>query len=312
MRILLHAPLHISFWIYLMESMPEHQWFIEPNDNFEGGTIPHNHIKYQVVPSEFNENFDVQIICLQLGSDKLRFLKLFPVPVVWLEYWRCAVPEIPIKYPLISTSYSDSNSEYPNIRYSHITPSPTLWNIDWIGDQPTVFISARRFSKLTVIAPILNQLKKKVTNLDVIEETPRTIPFEEWRNKFIHNRVLLDLSLKKGDMVLQEAMTIGMPVITFNKFDYPLVIRDKIDGFSSWNPENLKSEKELNELIELLNKFSIDYSFAKEWGERAKARAKECFPIEKQREIWNKAFEDAISLHQESLKKRKQDLEVKK
>jgi glycosyltransferase involved in cell wall biosynthesis len=83
-------------------------------------------------------------------------------------------------------------------------------------------------------------------------------------------------------------MVIGMPIIVRDFYDFPLVIRNRIDGFSKWDD---------GELIKIVRELLLDKNKAMEWGEKAKLRAEEFFSLEKEREVFTKAFEDAIKMH---------------
>jgi len=295
LKILLHAPLHPSYWVYLMETLPEHKWFIEPNENFEEGGTPRNHIKYTVVPREAKIKYDVQIFCL--NSHQYLFQNLMKnfghVPIVFLDFYGTVVPPLKIKYPLISCCRSDSNRNrnYPNSQVVYVSPSRTLWNRDWKGDRRKIFIPSQRYLEPayahTYAAKLIPRLMKTDLKLDVVLNKTRTIPWKRWQRYFIHDRVLLDIADKHSSFVLQEAMTIGTPVISRNMFESPYIIRDKVDGFIKWTEE---------ELIELLHKFLEDDSFANKWSLKSKERGKEVLSAERTRTVFNRAFQNAIEL----------------
>ena len=178
-----------------------------------------------------------------------------------------------------------------NIRYNYVPPSKSLWSTKWKGDNHKVFIPAQRYLEApyahTYFAKLIPKLQKTDLNLEIIENRLRTIPWKEWQNNFIRDSVLLDCADKTSSFVLEEAMTIGMPVISRDKFETPFMIRDKIDGFTKW------TEKEL---IEILFKFTEDYSFAKKWGLNSKERGKEMLSVKKTRDVFNWAFNNTIKL----------------
>jgi len=219
LKILLHAPLHPSYWIYLMEVLNQHTFYIEPKDDFEG-VMPRNHIQYTVVPSDSKIKFDVQIILLHKHTTKqlYQLLKDFPIPPVFIEVWDYPLPQFKVKYPLISGCTYHSDSKYPNIRYSYVPPSKTLWNEKWKGDKPQVFFPAQRYLmpeySHTKLAQIYHLLKKANIKMDVIKDATREIPFPDWKSKFINNRVLLDCTQKYASFVVEEAMMVGMPIVT--------------------------------------------------------------------------------------------------
>lgn len=294
MKILLHAPLHPSYWIYLMECMPEHEWFIEPNDDFEEGQTPRDHIKYIVVPKDSKIKFDVQIIPTWYLDKLYQILEDFPIPPVFLEIAGYPLPKFEVKYPLISGTTYHSNNQYPNIRYSYVVPSKTLWDKEWKGDVNNVLIPAQRYldpeysnSKMAQIIPIL---KKGGINVDIITGK-RTMPFNEWRDKFIHNRVLLDCSQKYASFVVEEAMMVGMPIVCLDQYESGIMIRNGIDGFTRWTD---------SELVSLLRQFTADKTFANEWSIKSKARGKEILDSEKTRQVFNQAIIDSIALFKSS------------
>jgi hypothetical protein len=272
-----------------MEALSEHEFFIEPQADFQEGSIPTNHIKFTVVPRSPRSDFDVQIIALHgIGYRNLEeLLKIFPVPVVWIEYVKNAYTLPEVKYPLITTCKTNNSSEYPKLQYWSPVVSRTLWKEDWIGDKQIVMSTVGGYSKNPTFIPILEYLKERKIPLDMRTTSPRTIPFETWKSKFIHSRVLLELTMKPSSFTILEAMTIGMPVVAFPYSDAPLVVRNKIDGFSRWESKE--------ELADLLEKFLNDYNFAKEWGARSKERGNELNSNKITKEIWNKAFADAIN-----------------
>jgi len=280
-----------------MEMLSEHEFFIEPKDDFEEGSIPRDHLKYEVIPYKPRSDFDAQIICLHLNSPPIgEILKTFPVPPVFIEYAKCTLPNLNKQYPLISTCRSSSNTDYPNIRYCWMTPSPTLWKNHWIGDRPTVFVTARDLKSYQEFDPLFQKLKTEKIPYDCSTGNKRNLPFKDWQDKFIHNRVLLEAVVKTVSTVVSEAMQIGMPVVVPNFNDNAKMIRNEQDGFCL----NLYDRTNLDKVIEILNHFLKDYTFAKDYGERAEKRARECFSISETNKIWNKALEDAISLFKES------------
>ena len=297
MKILLHAPLHPSYWVYLLETMPEHEWFIEPKEDFEQGSTPRKHIKYTIVPRKSNIKYDVQIICISSHGGYIKpLLQDFHIPIVFVDFWRTPIPELAIKYPLISGCCHLSNETYPNNQYVYIPPSRTLWNQDWKGDIQKVFIPGQAYLHPsyvhTFFAKLIKNLQKTDLALALIEDSNRQIPWSQWQDYFIHNRVLLDCADKRCSFVIEEAMTIGMPIISREAYETPWQIRDKVDGFTKWSD---------NELIELLHKFTEkDNSFATEWSLKSKERGKEILSVAKTRECFNKAFEDAIKLFNSS------------
>lgn len=297
LKILLHAPLHPSYWVYLLETLPEHKWYIEPNDNFEEGGTPKDHIKYTVVPRNTRIKFDVQIFCLNSHHQLFpSLMKRFGhIPIVFLDFYGAwgYMPSSRKKYPLISCCHHASMRHYSNNYYAYVPPSRTLWNQDWEGDIRKVFIPAQRYLepewKHTFAAKLVPRLMKTdlKPNLNIVLNRLRTIPWKEWQSHFIHNRVLLDIADKHSSFVLEEAMTIGMPIISRNIFETPWVVRDKVDGFTIW------TEKEL---IELLHKFIEDDSFANKWSLNSRNRGKEILSAKRTNAIWNRAFQDAIRL----------------
>ena len=292
MKVLLHSILHPSFWTYLMEILPEHEWYVEPADGFQRGGVPRDHVKYTVVPINSKIKFDVQIYCLSTHIDCFDYMiEAFPIPMVYLNFERTPVPNLKIEYPLISGCQHIASKDYPNIRYTYVCPSKTLWNVGWKGDIPKVFIPAQsylqpQYSKL-FFTDLINKLKQTDIPLEIIENKTRTIPFQEWRDFYIHNRVLLDCSDKSCSFCIEEAMTLGMPIVTRNALEAPLMLRDSVDAFLRWNFE---------ELVDILHKFTEDYSFAAKWAERSRRRGKVILSVEDTRSCFNKAFVDAIEL----------------
>lgn len=294
LKVLLHSPLHPSYWIYLMETMPEHEWFIEPTESFEEGLTPRDHIKYTIVPKNTKIKFDVQIFCL--NSHHYLFQDLMKnfghIPIVYLDFWKgCLLPSFKRKYPLISCCHSASHQDYPNNQYVYVPPSRTLWNQDWKGDKRKIFIPAQRYLeprwKHTHAAKLIPKLMKTDLKLDVVLNKLRIMPWKKWQGYFIHDRALLDVADKHSSFVLQEAMTIGMPVISRNLFESPWIIRDKVDGFLKWTDK---------ELIEILHKFLEDDSFANKWALKSKERGNEMLSAERTNIVFNNAFRNAIEL----------------
>ena len=184
-----------------------------------------------------------------------------------------------------------SNQSYSNIQYVYVPPSKILWNRDWKGYRRKVFIPAQKYLEPayahTYAAKLIPKLMKTDLKLDVVLNRTRIISWKHWQDYFTYDRVLLDIADKSSSFVLEEAMTVGMPVISRNMFESPYVIRDKVDGFINWTEE---------ELIELLHKFLEDDSFAKEWSLKSRKRGKEMLSVEKTKTVFNEAFEDAIRL----------------
>jgi hypothetical protein len=299
MKVLLHAPLHPTLWIYLMEALKEHEFFIEPTADFQEADTPRTQIKYEVVPRKPNSNFDVQIIALHgIGyHTPQELLKIFPVPVVWIEFQRTLLP-FTGNYPLITTCQTSCTRRYPNWKYWCPVVSRTLWNEDWIGDVPIINCTVGAYACHPDLVPILNYLKKENVPLDMRTTSRRLVPFADWKSKFIHDRVLFELTLKPSSFTILEATTIGMPVVTLNWFDHSKMIRDNIDGFTFGfggpNPAHL------TDLTLLLNKFLNDYDFAKEWGKKSKERGNQLNSIENTKTIWNQAFEDSIRIFKQN------------
>jgi len=294
LKILLHSPLHPSYWVYLMETMPEHEWFIEPSESFEEGLTPRDHLNYTVVPRNTKIEFDVQIFCL--NSHFWVFEELMRtfghIPIVFLDFYGANMPSLRIKYPLLSCCRHNSRP-YTNKQYVYVPPSRTLWNRDWEGDIRKVFIPAQSYLQPkwahTFAAKLIHILEKTDLKLDIVLNRTRVMPWKEWQEHFIHDRVLLDVADKHSSFVLEEAMTIGMPVISRNIFETPWVVRDKVDGFTKWNEK---------QLIKLLHKFlDADNSFAKEWSLKSRKRGKEILSAKETNLIWNSAFQNAIKLN---------------
>lgn len=296
MKILLHSPLHPSYWIYLMECMLEHEWFIEDKEDFEEGQIPRNHVWYSIISKDNKVPFDAQVIFLPQFLDVKKICKLveeFPIPPVFLSLENQSLPHFQVKYPCISGT-TFCYPVYPNIRFCYVPPSKTLWNKEWIGDKPQVFIPAQRYldpeyshSKMAQIVPLLEQ---SGISLD-IARGKRTIPFNEWQDKFIHDRVLFDCSQKYASFVVEEAMMIGMPIVTLNINENAVMIRDKIDGYTNWTDK---------QLIELLTKFTTNRNFANKWSINSKRRGKEILNPKTTNKIWNEAFHDSVKLFKNS------------
>jgi len=294
LKILLHAPLHPSYWIYLMEVLNRHKFYIEPKDDFEGA-MPRSHIQYTVVPSDSKIKFDAQIILLHKYTDIQQLYKLlrdFPIPPVFIEVWDYPLPRLKVKYPLISGCTYRSDSQYPNIRYSYVSPSKTLWwDHEWKGNKPQVFFPAQRYLMPcygnTKLAKIYHLLKKSNIKMDAVKNVTRKISFPDWRSKFINNRVLLDCTPKYVSFVIEEAMAVGMPIVTLGLNESSIMVRDKIDGFSKWT---------YKELIELLRRFITDKEFADEWSLKSKARGRDILDPNKTRKVFNQALKDSIYL----------------
>lgn len=269
-----------------MDCLSEHEWFIEPNHGWEEGGSPKDHIKYQILkPDEWRE-MDAQVICLNEHYNAENLINRFPVPPVWLTWWKTNIPPYKIKYPLVSAIKNSANTEYPNIRYScYMVPSGSIWNEKWIGDVPKIFVP---LSRCNLDVNLYRNLLRSGLSLDVVRSPGRSIPFKAFQDKFIHNRVLLEMSEKNASTCLLEAMSIGMPVISTNRHENPFMLRNGIDSTIIW------TEKEL---FELLQKYLNDYSFAKEMGEKAKRRFEEICNLKEQNKVWNNAFNDAITLY---------------
>lgn len=299
MKILLHSPCHPSYWVYLMECLPEHQWFIEDKDDFEEGQIPRKHVWYNIVSKDCKMSFDVQIVFLPqfLDHNKLsKLLKDFPIPPVFVEIAGYSLPNLK-GYPLISGTTYCSNSQYSNIRYSYVPPSQILWNKEWQGDIPKVFIPAQRYlepeyahSKMAQIVPLL---KNAGISLD-IATGKRTMSFNQWQDKFIHNRVLLDCTQKYASFIVEEAMMVGMPIVAIDNYETGIMVRDNIDGFTNWS--NLHGVHSNDALIELLQRFTTDKRFADKWSIASKARGKDILDPNKTAKIFNQAIVDAITI----------------
>jgi hypothetical protein len=286
-KVLLHAPLHATLWLYLMKSMPEHEYFIEPKADFEQSGFPRKPVPFTVISKSRND-IDVQIICLHLPSLTIaQILKEYKVPIVWIQYWQTSIPRLQTNYPLITTCQTDYSQRYPNVRQVFIAPHPDFWAEKWQGDEEKIFLAPKIYSTEPYVMGIINWLKAKRFPLNIYDKQDPSIPFATWKENLVHSRVLLEISPKHSSMLLSEAMTIGMPVIVPRLWDYPKTVRDKIDGFVINSMPNLES---------LLTKFLKDKDFAKEYGKRAEERAKELFSVEKQRKIFNEAMEEAINL----------------
>lgn len=283
-----------------MDVLKGHKFYIEQTEDFQEGRTPRNHIKYEVIKrKDFRKKkIDAQIVVLS-GYNNLKevysLIEYFPLPVVWLSYWKDNLPSYSIKYPLIAANEYRSNTEYPNIRYTHVPPSKKLWDKEWEGDVSKVFIPAQRNLRPefndSFLFNLMKGLRSTKLELDVLENSQRIMKFEDWRWKFIHERVLLDASDKLSSFIIEEAMMVGMPIVTRNINEQSLLVRDKVDGFTIWNEKDL---------IQILTKFLSDYKFAKEWSLRSKARGKEILSPNKAREILNKAINDAIHLFKNS------------
>lgn len=292
MKILLHSPLHPSFWNYLMRLLPEHKWYIEPELDFAEGSIPYHDLKFKVLPrKKLREKIDLQIICLHLTPGNInQILKVFPIPIVWVEYWESPYqPKLPGIYPLVYASQTHHRINYPDLRHAYFVPSSKIWDQPWIGDQKEILIPSRQYYPDFIIKETVKYLRKKKLPIAVATGGKRHLPFPEWQDYFIHSRALFDLTLKKSSGTLLEAMSIGMPIVVPPFFDYPKIIRNKIDGFVVNSGE---------EAFKRLTEFLDDYSLAKEWGNKAKLRANDIINPQKSKKFWNKAFSDAISVYE--------------
>lgn len=285
MNILIHSPLHPSIWIYLIKSLPEHNWYVEPRINFQEGQIPYGNLNLKVLPKDGKIKVDAQIICVH-SKNKKRILQKFNLPIIWIEYWRNPY-KFPMKknYPVISTSRTNHRENYNNLRFSYFSPTKDIWNENWKGDENVVFCPVRRFYKDPEIRKIINYLEKRGIPLKLFKSEKRNIPFNEWKNYFVHSRVLFEATKKFTSANLSEAMFIGMPVVTLDYFDFKKIIRNNVDGFRS---------NSIQKIYIYLRTLLDNYSFAQKMGERAKRRASNIYNPDKQRKVWNQAFEDAI------------------
>jgi len=291
MKILLHAPLHPTVWIYLMKMFPEHEWFIEPNDQFgypgEEWSTPKHEVKYKVIPFEKREDIDIQIICLHLDPLKEikieNILRIFENPIVWVQYWNTkSIPNPPRKlYPLVHTLQTD-HSIYPKRKHIYMSPHPDMWKDQWEGTNPEVFAPIGGYKK----SELIEKLEEQKIPLKLITGK-RNISWSSWQQLFIKSRIFLEEAPKRGSSCLEEAMLVGMPVIVPNRSDFPLIVRNRIDGFSAIND---------NEKIEIIKKMLDSYDYAKEWGKKAKERAEVIFDIKKERKKWEEVFEEAIKV----------------
>lgn len=286
MKVLLHSPLHPALWVYLMEALSEHEFFIEPTANFEEGSIPKDYVKFKVVPRSPSTDYDVQILCLHAGLRPEDILKIYPIPIVFIEYMKNPFKLPKTTYPLITTCKTNNSSEYPKLQYWCPVVSRKLWDEDWVGNKRMVMSTVGGLCIHPTFSGILDHLKLRGIPLDYKKTAPRVVPFQTWKSKFVHSRVLLEMNFKPSSFTILEAMTIGMPIVSSSNNDAPFMVRDKVDGFSKWGTRE--------ELADLLIKFLDDYEFAKEWGIKSKKRGNELNSVKTTKEIWNNAFSDAI------------------
>lgn len=298
-KILLHAPLHLSYWIYLMELFPKWEFYITPEADFEEASIPQEHINYTVIKDTKGMDFDAQIINLAVyhgikkRSDLYELLDKHPYPPVFLEFGRNHIPEVKgLKFPVISGSRTFSSSKYPNIRYMYVPPSATLWNKDWIGDKKEIFMPVQGHmlpqNKGSGVKDMVETLKSAGIPLKLVENKVRSEPFEDWRNHYIHSRGLFEFTLKYASFITEEALMIGTPIVVKANFDSKLMIRNCKDGFS-----NISTQK----TIEVLQRLVDDYEFAKEWSKKAKERGKTLLQPEITIGVVEEAVRDAIRLY---------------
>jgi len=305
MKILLHAPLHPSLWIYLMDSLPEHSFYIEPSEDFQQDLLPRQYLNYQIVSEEtaIADEYDVQILCLHLGGSMKAILKVmesYNLPTVFVEFGKIPLADFKIKYPMIYLCKTNYNDDYPNTKHIYFVPSRKIWDKDWKGDQKKVFLRAD-IAGQPMIRDLVTYLKQKDINFD--QPQNRKVSWTEWKNFFIHDRVHLDLARTPMSFTTVEALTVGMPVIVGNWNEFPLVIRHNVDGFSKWDKE---------ELLEMLERFITDDNFAKTWSLRSRARGIELLDLEKQRETLNESFQEAIHMFNNPPKSPKKDIQKEK
>jgi hypothetical protein len=278
-----------------MEIFPEYQFLINGDAGFEEGSIPFKHLNYQTYTK--NTDIDVQIVCTHLAGEigkenpLSKIEREFQLPTVWVEYGVSSF-QPKVRTPLIYTSISNHRKDYPSnlMRHVYAVPSKTLWSKPWIGDEKKIFVPLRKplFAHLDKEQnAIINYLQKNNIKIEFSENTRRDIPFEEWQKKFIHSRVLLEITNKTASTILSEGMVIGMPIITFNRNEYKYQIRNEVDGFITDSPQ---------EIYSLCKKMLDDYEYAKEMGHKAKERADVLFDQQIIRQVWNTAFEDAIKI----------------
>jgi len=200
MKILLRSPFHPSLYIYLMEVMPQHEWYVD-KDDWEGD-FPKSHLKYKVLGSETP---DVQIVNLHENGEIDE-----KIPIVLLEYWKLRTfPKLEKKWPLVYTSKTSHNN-YPNMQYWCPEPSKVIWNDPWVGDVEKILVlHDGTYNKL------LSQIGKWKLPLEVIRYN-RSIPFDVWKYKLKHYRAVVELSHKHSSLVLLECRHIGTPAMTFD------------------------------------------------------------------------------------------------
>jgi glycosyltransferase involved in cell wall biosynthesis len=325
LRILLHSPLHLALWPYLMELLPEHKWFIKPHCDsrgnskiFEEESIPIN-ATYQIVENVCDNDYDVQIWCINTPYGSVN-----NIPVVLMQF--NVVPLIPLigdkVYPLISLNKTLYNKEYKNVRFTYVPPSKKSWDKQWIGDREKILIPLHYYTlpsddhtvrdgiqgtlprnacSSRILDKAIERLIQEKLPIDLPDNHLRSAPFDEWRDKFIHDRVLFELTSKSASFTVFEAMSIGMPVVVRKNYgesadrefanDHQNIITDGENGF-------LKQIHggDLDVIVDILKKFLNDYEFAKRYGQKAKDRAGQVLSHENARNTFNQAFADAIKL----------------
>lgn len=295
MRILLHASLHPTFWLYIIDKFPEYEWIIEKKEKgqipFDPEILDRNLKNLQIISRKeaLKQNFDLQLILLHTTEKRIKeILHLFHQPIVWVQFWRSKIFAVDARkiYPLIYTSQTSFNKEYQGMKHClYIRPTERYWNIKWKGDRKEVFVPAQQYyTTYAQIRKEIEYLKEKNIPLNLTTEY-RTIPHSEWKKNFIHSRVYLEISTKTSSFILLEAMLAGMPCVVRNKHDFPKIIRNKIDGFVF---------NHVSELPGILNKLLNDQNLAKEYGKRAKARLEELSSFYEEKIILERIFAQAI------------------
>jgi hypothetical protein len=275
-----------------MDMMPQHQWYSTLITGIPrcAPPFPTKGLNYRLLTQKVARRmkFDIKIIDLHFPRDDIdAFIKDYKGSLVFIEYWSTNyIPMIEEQYPpLIYTSLTHYNSKYPGWKkHVYIKPSERLWR-QYPKDysKPKILITPQQYGQ-DIFSMEVRYLERKGHEITVLASN-RDIPFSKWIEYFKTHNIYIEVTSKSMSLVLEEAMFNHMAIIVKNLNDFPLVIRDGIDGFV------IKEDKDLYSAIDLLSKSP---EIRKEWGDKARKRLDELCKITETIAIFEEAFQEAM------------------